>query len=84
MKAQRRSKDKEQSQETNSRCGNFQKMAEMMKISCPSRGNAVDCCSRMKRMMGQGKEMETKETKETQKEQKRGRKRLKIQSPRRI
>ncbi len=70
MKTQRRSKDKEQSQETNSLCGNFQKMAEMMKICCPSRGTVVDCCSRMKRIMGQGKEAETKETKETQKEQK--------------
>ncbi len=51
-------------------CGDFQKMAEMMKTRCPSEGNVVDCCSMMKRMMLPGKEAETKETKGTQKEQK--------------
>ncbi len=49
-------------------CGDFQKMAEMMKTFCPSEGDAIDCCSIMRRMMGQRKGEEVKETKETQKQ----------------
>ena len=32
-------------------CGDFQKMAEMMKNCCPEEGEAIDCCSMMKRIM---------------------------------
>jgi hypothetical protein len=48
-------------------CGDFQKMAEMMKSCCPGEGDIMDCCSLMKRMMSQRKEARAKETKETQK-----------------
>lgn len=53
-------------------CGDFQKMAEMMKSRCPSEGEATDCCSMMMRMMGHGKEVEAKEREETQKAPKGG------------
>ena len=53
-------------------CGDFQKMAEMMKNCCPGEGDAIECCSIMRRMMGQGKGAEAKETKETQKQPKCG------------
>ena len=49
-------------------CGDFQKMAEKMETFCRGEGNAIDCCSIMRRMMGQGKGVEVKETKETQKQ----------------
>ena len=48
-------------------CGDFQKMAEMMKSCCPGEGDIMDCCSMMRRMTGQGKGAEAKETKKTQK-----------------
>ena len=48
-------------------CGDFQKMAEMMRSCCPGEGDIVDCCSMMRRMTGQGKGTEAKETKKTQK-----------------
>ncbi len=48
-------------------CGDFQKMADMMKSCCPNEGDIMDCCSMMRRMMGQGKGAEVKETKKTQK-----------------
>jgi hypothetical protein len=48
-------------------CGDFQKMAEMMKSCCPGEGDIMDCCSMMRRMTGQGKEAEAKETKKAQK-----------------
>jgi len=48
-------------------CGDFQKMAEKMKTFCQGEGDVFDCCSIMRRMMGQGKGAEVKETKETQK-----------------
>ncbi len=48
-------------------CGDFQKMAEMMKSCCPGDGDAVDCCSMMRRTMAQSKGAEAKETNETQK-----------------
>ncbi len=49
-------------------CGDFQKMAEMMKTFCPGEGDSIDCCSIMRRMMDQGKGAEAEETKETQKQ----------------
>ena len=48
-------------------CGDFQKMAEMMRSCCPGEGDIMDCCSMMRRMTGQGKGAEAKETKKTQK-----------------
>ena len=48
-------------------CGDFQKMAEMMKTFCSGEGDAIDCCSMMRRMMGHIKEAEAKETKEKRK-----------------
>jgi hypothetical protein len=53
-------------------CGDFQKMAEMVKTCCPSEGDAMGCWSMMRRMMGHGKGAEAKETKETQKATKGG------------
>ncbi len=53
-------------------CGDFQKMAEMMKSCCPSEGNTIDCCSIMMRMMGQVKGAESKETSEAKKSPKGG------------
>jgi hypothetical protein len=50
-----------------SSCGDFQKMAEMMRSCCPGEGDIMDCCSMMRRMTGQGKGAEAKETKKTQK-----------------
>ncbi len=47
--------------------GDFQKMAEKMKTFCQGEGDAFDCCSMMKKMMGQDKETEAKDTKEKQK-----------------
>ena len=69
MKNQKENKEKK-SREANPlpHCGDFQKMAEMMKNCCPGEGDAIDCCSIMRRMMGQGKESEPKETKEAQKQ----------------
>ncbi len=43
-------------------CGDFQNMAEMIKTCCPGEGDIMDCCSMMRRMMGQGKAKETKKT----------------------
>ena len=48
-------------------CGDFQKMAEMMRSCCPGEGDIVDCCSMMRRMTDQGNGAEAKETKKTQK-----------------
>jgi len=53
-------------------CGDFQKMAEMMKNCCPGEGGAIDCCSMMKRMMERGKWKEAKKPQETQKPPKGG------------
>ena len=62
--------NKKESQKANpfSHCRDFQKMAEMMKTFCSGEGDAIDCCSMMRRMMGQDKGAEAKETKETQKQ----------------
>ncbi len=48
-------------------CRDSQKMAEMMRSCCPGEGDIIDCCSMMRRMMGQGKAAGAKETKKTQK-----------------
>ena len=48
-------------------CGDFQKMAEMMRSCCPGEGDIMDCCSMMRRMTGQGEGAEAKETKKIQK-----------------
>ena len=55
-------------------CGDFQKMAGMMKNCCPEGIGAADCCSMMRRMMGQDKGGEAKESRETQKPPKGGEK----------
>ncbi len=75
MKTQK-ANNKKKSQKTNPlpHCGDFQKMAEMMKNCCPSEGDAIDCCSIMRKMTCQGKGEEAKETKETQKPPKGGEK----------
>ncbi len=44
-------------------CGDFRKMAEMMKTCCPGNDGAIDCCSMMRKMMGKGKDSKTEETK---------------------
>ncbi len=69
MKTKKTSKEKK-SQKANSspHGGDFQKIPEMMKTFCTGEGDAIDCCSIMRRMMGQGKGAESKETKETQKQ----------------
>ena len=53
------------------RYGDFEKMAEMMKICCPGEEATFDCCSMMTRMMGHGEDAETKKTNETQEQVKR-------------
>jgi hypothetical protein len=70
----KKANNKKNSQKSNPlpHCGDFQKMAEMMKSCCPSEDGAISCWSVMKRMMGQGKGAEAKETKETQKRPKGG------------
>ncbi len=69
MKVKKTNNQKKKSQNTNPfpHCGDFQKMAEMMKSCCPGEGDIMDCCSMMRRMTGQGKGAEAKETKKTQK-----------------
>ena len=39
----------------------FEKMAEMMRNCCKGEGDMADCCSMMKKMMGQEKRGEKKE-----------------------
>ena len=70
MKTKKTSNEKKESQKANPfpHCGDFQKMAEMIKTFCTGEGNATDCCSIMRRMMGQVKGTDVKETKETQKQ----------------
>lgn len=74
MRTQKANNEKKKSQKANPfpHCGDFQKMAEMMKTCCPGEGDVIDCCSLMRRMMGQGKGAEAKETKDTQKPKKGG------------
>ncbi|HVP81106.1 MAG TPA: hypothetical protein VMV04_24720 [Thermodesulfobacteriota bacterium] len=45
-------------------CGDFQKMAEMMKNCCPEQGEAIDCCSMMRRMMERSGGTGTEKTEE--------------------
>ncbi len=45
-------------------CGDFQKMAEMMHAFCLDEDSGIDCCSMMRRMTGQNKNVETGENKE--------------------
>lgn len=71
MKSQKaNNKKKSQKADPFPHCEDFQKMAEMMKNCCHGERDAVNCCSIMREMMGQGRETEAKETKETQKPQK--------------
>ncbi len=72
MKIQEANNEKKKSQNTNPfpHCGDFQKMAEMMKNCCPGEGDTVDCCSIMTRMMGRGKGAKDREAKTTKKPQK--------------
>ncbi len=67
MKTQKSNKEKK-SQKPHSllNCGDFQRMADMMKACCPSENDATGCCSMMKKMMGHGKEAQAKNTKGTQ------------------
>jgi len=46
----------------------FEKMAEMMRNCCKGEGDMADCCSMMKKMMGQEKRGEKKEKEEPSKE----------------
>jgi len=45
-------------------CGDFQKMAKMMKNCCPEEGEAIDCCSMMRRMMERRGRVGAKKTEE--------------------
>jgi len=72
MKSKKTNKGKSHAAQFSLPCGDFQKMAEMMKTFCQGEGNVFDCCSFMRKMMGQGKGAEAKETKEAQKEPKTG------------
>ncbi len=68
MKAKKTNKGKKpQATKFSFPCGDFQKMAEMMKSCCPGEGDLMDCCSMMRKMMAQSKGAEAEETNETQK-----------------
>jgi hypothetical protein len=49
--------------------GKFEKMAEMMRNCCKDEGGLADCCSMMKKMMGQMKRGEKKEKEVPSKEE---------------
>ncbi len=49
--------------------GKFEKMAEMMRNCCKDEGELADCCSMMKKMMGQMKRGEKKEKEGQSKEE---------------
>jgi hypothetical protein len=72
VKTQKTNNEKKNLQKANPfpHCGDFEKMAEMMKKCCLGEGDAIDCCSMMMRMMGRSKGAGAKETNETQKQQK--------------
>jgi hypothetical protein len=53
-------------------CGDFQKMAEMMKNCCSGEEGALDCCSMMREMMERGKGKAHGKTQQTQKPPKGG------------
>ncbi len=67
MKTEKANSKKKSRKAAPSHCGDFQKMAEMMKTCCPSQGDGFDCCSFMRRMMDQGWGAQARETKERQK-----------------
>ncbi len=48
-------------------CGDFEKMAEMMKNCCPDEGSTFDCCSMMRKMMERSQGRKPKKAEETQK-----------------
>ena len=48
-------------------CGDFEKMAEMMKNCCPNEGGPIDCCSMMRKMMERSKEGKPKKAEGTRK-----------------
>ncbi len=71
MKAKKTNKEKKpHSTQFAFPCGDFQKMAEMMKSCCPGESDIMDCCSMMKTMMDRGKGAEAKEAKGTKKPEK--------------
>ena len=49
--------------------GKFEKMAEWMRNGCKDEGGMADCCSMMKKMMGQKKRGEKKEKEGPSKEE---------------
>jgi hypothetical protein len=49
--------------------GKFEKMAEIMRSCCKEKGSMADCCSMMKKMMGQKKRGEKKEKEGPSKEE---------------
>jgi hypothetical protein len=49
--------------------GKFEKMAEMMKNCCKDEGELADCCSMMRKMVGQMKRGEKKDKEEPSKEE---------------
>ncbi len=73
MKSNKTNNEKK-SQDTDSGfpCGDFQKMAEMMKNCCPDESGANNCCSMMRRMMGHGKDGQAEKEQKTQKPPKGG------------
>ncbi len=70
MKTKKANNEKKKPEKANrfSHCGDFQKMAEMMKTFCQGEGDVCDCASFMRRMTGQGNEAGAEETKRTQKQ----------------
>ncbi len=48
-------------------CGDFKKLAEMMKNCCPDEGGTFDCCSMMRKMMERGRKSGAKKAGEAQK-----------------
>ncbi len=71
MKAKKTNKEKKpHSTQFHFPCGDFQKMAEMMKSCCPGEGDIMDCCSTMRTTMGRGKGAEAREAKKTKKPEK--------------
>ncbi len=64
MKTKEVNNEKKESQKTNPIpcCGDFQKMAAMMNACCPDEDSGIDCCSMMRRMMGQRKNVGTGKT----------------------
>ncbi len=56
MKTKKTSSEKRPDEATFSfPCGDFEKMAEMMRNCCPDEGSTFDCCSMMRKMMERSK-----------------------------